>query len=140
MTQRTGSYKYENVYSVALDKPKPQKSIPQEEWISSIGSLRHVLNEKAKTYVVGFFNGDIKVFSKHDHQELLSVKQLHQDSQIEDLLFLKNDALDKKLLVSIASKPNSELKVSEISHIQGAGKTKQYQFNTIAQSKEEPFY
>jgi len=61
-------------YSVALDKPKPHKSIPQDEWISSISALKHIANEKAKTYVVGFFNGDIKVFSKHDHSEVLSVK------------------------------------------------------------------
>jgi hypothetical protein len=33
-----------------------------------------VLNEKAKTYVVGLFNGDLKVYSKHDHKELLSIK------------------------------------------------------------------
>ena len=57
------------------------------------------------------------------------MKQLHQDSQVEDILFIKNDVLDKKLLVSIAAKPNAELKVSEISHVGGVGgKAKQYQF------------
>lgn len=32
------------------------------------------MNEKSKTYVVGFFNGDVKVFNKHDHSELLNIK------------------------------------------------------------------
>ena len=32
-----------------------------------------VKNEKAKTYVVGFFNGDLKVFDKHN-QEVLELK------------------------------------------------------------------
>lgn len=32
------------------------------------------MNEKAKTYIVGFFNGDLKVFSKKDHSELLEIK------------------------------------------------------------------
>lgn len=54
-------------YQFSLDKPKPTHSVPQEEWISTIKSLSHVMNEKAKTYVVGFFNGDLKVFSKNDH-------------------------------------------------------------------------
>lgn len=31
------------------------------------------MNEKAKTYVVGFFNGDLKVFDKHDNKEVISV-------------------------------------------------------------------
>jgi hypothetical protein len=31
------------------------------------------MNEKAKTYVVGFFNGDLKVFDKNDHKEVFSV-------------------------------------------------------------------
>jgi hypothetical protein len=98
--------------------------------------LRHIANEKAKTYVVAFFNGDVKVFSKHDHSEVLSVKQLHQDSQIEDALFLKSDSLNKKLLITVAGGSESELKVSEISHIQTGGK-KQYQFNPLAQSRDE---
>ena len=55
-------------YTLALEKPKPTLSIPQDEWISSIHTLSHILNEKAKTYVVGFFNGDLKVFSKNDNK------------------------------------------------------------------------
>jgi hypothetical protein len=61
-------------YTFALEKPKPTHSIPQDEWISAIRSLSHIMNEKAKTYVVGFFNGDLKVFDKHNHQEVLSIK------------------------------------------------------------------
>ena len=56
---------------------------------------------------------------------------------IEDALFLKNDSLDKKLIVTAGAKPNGELKVSELSHVMGTGKDKVYQFNTIAQSKVE---
>jgi hypothetical protein len=61
-------------YSFSLEKPKPTHSIPQDEWVSTIKSLSHVLNEKAKTYLVGFFNGDLKIFSKHDHTELLNIR------------------------------------------------------------------
>ena len=59
-------------YLFALEKPKPKKSIPQDEWISTIGSLTHIINQKAKSYVAGFFNGDVKLFDSK-HQELLSV-------------------------------------------------------------------
>lgn len=98
------------------------------------------MNEKAKTYVVGFFNGDLKVFSKHNHEEVLSIKQLHQDSIIEDAIFLRNDAIDKKIVVSCSSLPNPDLKVSEVSivHKGPGGKAgKEYVFNVLAQSKDE---
>lgn len=123
-------------YSFALDKPKPTHSIPQDEWVSTIKALTHIVNDKAKTYVAGFFNGDLKIFGKHNHAELLSVRQLHPDSMIEDALFLKNDALGKKLVITCSGSPNVELKVSEVSHV-ASGKGKQYQFNTIAQSREK---
>ncbi len=58
---------------------------------------------------------------------------------IEDALFLKNDILDKKLIVTCSTKPNAELKVSELTQIAATtgGKAKQYQFQTIAQSRED---
>ena len=59
-----------------------------------------VLNEKAKTYICTFFNGDLKVFNKHDHSEILSVKNLHEDAIISDSLFLKNNNLQKKIIVT----------------------------------------
>ncbi|CDW73040.1 ribosome biogenesis protein wdr12 [Stylonychia lemnae] len=121
-------------YQFSLEKPKPTHSMPQEEWISTIKSLSHILNEKAKTYAVGFFNGDVKIFNKKDHKELLSIKQLHQDSIIQDALFLKNDALDKKLLVTCSTLPNSELRVSEIIE-----RDRKYHFNQIAQSKHDEY-
>jgi hypothetical protein len=49
-------------YTFSLDKPKPKASIPQDEWISVLSSLCHSKNEKPKTFVAGFFNGDLKVF------------------------------------------------------------------------------
>lgn len=82
--------------------------------------------------MVGFFNGDLKVFDKNTHAELFSARQLHQDTMIEDALFLKNDQLDKKLVVTIGSKPNAELKVSEIIKTD-----KSYSFATLAVSREE---
>jgi len=60
-------------YSFAIDKPKETASIPQEEWISTLRPLTHILNEKPKTYLATFFNGDIKLFSK-TNKEILSVK------------------------------------------------------------------
>lgn len=74
---KLGIQNEENVdiyYQFALDKPKPTLSLPQDEWISTIRALSHILNEKPKTYAVGFFNGDVKVFSKKDNKELINVK------------------------------------------------------------------
>ena len=53
-------------YSFALEKPKPKISVPQDEWISVIRSLYHGKNDKTRSYVVGFFNGDIKLFDGKD--------------------------------------------------------------------------
>eukprot|EP00347_Sterkiella_histriomuscorum_P003660 403363437 len=121
-------------YQFALDKPKPTHSIPQDEWISTIRSLSHIMNEKAKTYIVGFFNGDVKVFSKNDHQELLNIKQLHQDSMIQDALFLKNDLLDKKIVVTCSNLPQSELRIGEITQVNG-----KFGYSQIAQSRESDY-
>lgn len=66
-------------YMFSLEKPKPTQSTPCDEWISTIAPLTHIVNEKAKSYCVGFFNGDVKVYDSK-HAELLSVSQLHQDS------------------------------------------------------------
>jgi hypothetical protein len=74
------------------------------------------MNEKAKTYIVGFFNGDLKVFDKHSHSEVLEIKSLHQDAIINDALFLRNDSLNKKLIVTCTADPTPELKVSELVH------------------------
>lgn len=84
---------------------------------------------------MGFFNGDLKVFSKHDNQEVLSVKSLHTD-RVEDLIFIRNDAIDKKVVVSLSGKPDPQLKIGEVSHI-GSEKSKKYQFNVLAEAKEE---
>jgi hypothetical protein len=94
------------MYTLQLEKPKLQASVPQDEWISSIRSLSHILNDKAKTYIVGFFNGDLKVFNKHDHQEMFSIKQLHEDSSITDSLFVKNDSLNSKVVITCSQMPN----------------------------------
>ena len=59
-------------YLFALEKPKPTQSTPCDEWISTIAPLNHVVNEKTKSYAVGFFNGDVKVYGS-SHDELLSV-------------------------------------------------------------------
>ena len=109
-------------------------SIPQEEWISSIRALNHVLNEKAKSFAVTFFNGDVKVFHSGSDKEVLSVKSLHDaDSMIKDSLFLRNDLLNKKLLITCSSAPNAELKVSEVIK----SDKRDYSFMQIAQSKAE---
>ena len=50
-------------YLFALEKPKQKQSTPQDEWISIINNLTHIVNEKAKSYAVGFFNGDVKIFN-----------------------------------------------------------------------------
>ena len=92
-------------YLFALEKPKPTQSNPCDEWISTIASLRHILNEKAKSYCVGFFNGDVKVYNSK-HAELVSVSQLHADSQVTDALYFKSDALNTNILISCSELPN----------------------------------
>jgi hypothetical protein len=44
-----------------------------------VRSLQHLRNEKSKSFVVGFFNGDLKVFDGKDEgvSELISVSGLH---------------------------------------------------------------
>jgi hypothetical protein len=71
--QYTGEHLLQIWYSFALDKPKPSVSLPQEEWISAICSLKHEKNIKAKSYVAAFFNGDLKVLDGKDknHKELI---------------------------------------------------------------------
>jgi hypothetical protein len=51
-----------------LDKPKPEKSIPQEEWISHIATF-------GERFAAAFFNGDVKLFEGAN--ERLVVKRLH---------------------------------------------------------------
>lgn len=92
-------------YLFSLEKPKPTQSTPCDEWISSIASLSHILNEKAKSYAVGFFNGDVKVYGS-GHAELLSVVQLHRDSQITDMLYFKSDVLRQNVMVTCSELPD----------------------------------
>lgn len=68
-------------YSFALDKPKQKVSIPQDEWISVLRAMSHHRNEKARTYVAAFYNGDLKILDGKDktHKEMLVVSKLHQD-------------------------------------------------------------
>ena len=100
-------------YFFALERPKPTKSNPCDEWISSIAPLSHILNEKTKSYAVGFFNGDVKVFSS-GHAELLSVTQLHEDSQITDMLYFQSDQLNAKILVTCSEMPDPQLTISRL--------------------------
>ena len=59
-------------YLFALDKPKPTKTTPCDEWISKIVPLSHLVDQKAKSYAVGFFNGDLKIYDSN-HAEVLEV-------------------------------------------------------------------
>jgi len=58
-------------YMFALDKPKPQTSTPQDEWISGIQCLGNA--EKASFYAASFFNGDVKIFDSESHAEKASL-------------------------------------------------------------------
>ena len=66
-------------YLFALEKPKPMQSNPCDEWISCIAPLTHIMNEKAKSYAAGFFNGDVQIYGK-GHNELLKITSIHDDS------------------------------------------------------------
>lgn len=89
-------------YSFALEKPKQKVSIPQDDWISALKALHHEKNLKAKTYVAGFFNGDIKIFDGKDknHTELAHLTRVHEN-QITDILYLKSEELQgRKFVIS----------------------------------------
>jgi len=92
-------------YFFALEKPKPTQSTPCDEWISTIAPLNHIMNEKSKSYAVGFFNGDLKLYSSR-HAELINVSQLHADSQITDALYFKSDSLGSKILITCSEMPD----------------------------------
>ena len=104
-------------YSFALDRPKPKISVPQDEWVSTIRRLCHGKNDKARSYVVGFFNGDLKLYDGKDKpEEKLSISSLHHE-KIEDAIFFKSDEFNgKKLVVTCSKQPYPELKISEIEH------------------------
>lgn len=93
-----------------------------------------MLNEKAKSYIVTFFNGDVKLYRDGIDQEVLNVKELHNaDAGIKDSLFLMNDLLNKKLLVTCSTAPQGELKISEVVKTE----QKDYGFTQLATSKAE---
>lgn len=70
---------------------------------------------KPKSYAVGFFEGDLKLYDSK-HTEILTVSQLHQQSQITDLLYFKSDKnRGTKYLVSCSELPNPELVITEVS-------------------------
>jgi len=104
----------EIIYLFALDKPKPTHCSQEEEWISSIKSLTHIMNQKPKSYAVAFFNGDLKVYDSK-HAELLKVNNLHPDCQITDLLYFKSDVMNKKIVVTASELPTPQLTFSELS-------------------------
>ena len=74
--------------------------------------LTHFNNEKAKSYVAGFMNGDIKLFD-HKHAELLKVTSLH--NSVSSALYFKSDLLNSNMLVSGSESPNAALVFSQIS-------------------------
>ena len=72
------------------------------------------MNEKVKSYCVGLFNGDVKVFNSN-HTEVLTVSNVHDDSQITDMLYFKSDVMNgAKLLVTCSELPNPTLVVSRL--------------------------
>ena len=87
------------------------------------------MNEKSKSYAVGFFNGDLKLYNSK-HAELLSVSQLHADSQITDTLYFKSDVLGSKILVTCSEMPDPQLVISRVSPDKSS-------IEVIARAKEE---
>lgn len=93
-------------YLFALEKPKPKHTSPQDEWVSVICPLRHYMNEKAKSYVVGLMNGDVKLYD-HKHAELLKVTSMHDS--VSSLLYFKSDNMGCNYLVSGSEAPGAAL-------------------------------
>lgn len=99
-------------YTFALDKPKPQVSIPQDEWISCISSLLNLQNTGASSFVVGFFNGDLKIYDS-SLKESMVVTNLHDD-KIEDAVYVTSEHSNNHFIVSCSLDPFPALKVSEV--------------------------
>jgi len=99
-------------YFFALEKPKPKHTSPQDEWVSVLAPLQHFVNEKAKSYVAGFMNGDVKLFDQK-HSELLKVSSMHQ--AVTCALYFKSDALNCNMLVTGSETPGAVLVFSQIS-------------------------
>ena len=93
-------------YLFALEKPKPKHSSPQDEWVSVICPLNHFVNEKAKSYVVGLMNGDLKLYDSK-HAELLKVSSVNDS--ISCALYFKSDVLNSNILVTASESPNAGL-------------------------------
>jgi hypothetical protein len=71
---------------------------------------------KAKTFVAGFFNGDIKIFDGKDknHTELAHLTRVHEN-QITDILYLKSEVLQgRKFVISSSEQPYPDLKILEV--------------------------
>lgn len=100
-------------YLFALEKPKPKHTSPQDEWVSCISSLRHFVNEKAKSYVVGLMNGDLKVYDSK-HAEVLKIEKLHQEN-VNCALYFKSDSLQGNYLVTGSECPGASLVFSSVS-------------------------
>ena len=98
-------------YLFALGKPKPKHSSPQDEWIFVICPLNHFVNEKAKSYVVGLMNGDIKLYD-NKHAELLKVSTVNDT--ITCGLYFKSDTLNCNILVTGSESPNAGLQFGQI--------------------------
>ena len=116
-------------YFFALEKPKPKQSTPCDEWISQVQPLRHILNEKAKSYCVSFFNGDLGLYNSK-HAQLLKVSQLHADSAITDVLYFKSDANGDKFVVTCSEMPDPQLVISRLATDKGS-------LEVIARAKDE---
>ena len=100
-------------YTFALEKPQKKISIPNDEWISVISAYKRMRNTKMSTFVVGFFNGDLKIFDgkNQKQEELVCVQGLHAD-QITDAAYLKSETMDgKKFLLTCSLEPQPALKV-----------------------------
>lgn len=109
---KSNEHTIEVYYLFALEKPKPKHTSPQDEWVSLIAPLTHFVNEKAKSYVAGFMNGDIKLFD-NKHSELLKVSSMHE--AVSCALYFKSDALGCNVLVSGSEAPAPTLVFSQIS-------------------------
>lgn len=91
-------------YFFALDKPKPEKAIPQEEWISHIAT-------HGDRFAAAFFNGDVKLFE--GATEKLCIKRLHC-AQITSQLLYTSPLVNAEVLVTCSEFPEPAITVSSI--------------------------
>lgn len=88
----------EITYTFAMNKPKEDQKIENDEWIRVIKTLFSFEdNKEIAPMAVGFFDGSVKIFS--EESEVIYNKQLHEDI-VNDLIFNRESETEYTLITA----------------------------------------